>query len=97
MPYTVSIYIGSFKVICQGLREMAVSKAMLSKGDSKIAVDAAHSLDGPHSELMAVINEVASEIHGHYVLKSSQDDPFRFFSLPRLTPKRKIVFIPWEV
>ncbi|XP_027914314.1 DNA-directed RNA polymerase III subunit RPC5 [Vigna unguiculata] len=67
----------SFKVICQGLREMAVSKAMLSKGDSKIAVDAAHSLDGPHSELMAVINEVASEIHGHYVLKSSQDDPFR--------------------
>ncbi|KAK8471818.1 hypothetical protein PHAVU_002G040400 [Phaseolus vulgaris] len=67
----------SFKVICQGLREMAVSKAMLSKGDSKIAVDAAHSLDGPHNELMAVINEVACEIHGYYVLKSSQDDPFR--------------------
>jgi len=58
---------------------MAVSKAMLSKGDSKIAVDAAHSLDGPHNELMAVINEVACEIHGYYVLKSSQDDPFRLF------------------
>ncbi|CAJ1926461.1 unnamed protein product [Sphenostylis stenocarpa] len=67
----------SFKVICQGLREMAVSKAMLSKGDSKIAVDAAHSLDGPQNELMAVISEVACEIHGSYVLKSSQDDPFR--------------------
>ncbi|KAK7381298.1 hypothetical protein VNO78_33880 [Psophocarpus tetragonolobus] len=67
----------SFKSICQGLREMAVSKAMLSKGDSKIAVDAAHSLDGPHNELMAVISEVACEIHGHYVLKSSQNDPFR--------------------
>ncbi|KAH1223190.1 DNA-directed RNA polymerase III subunit RPC5 [Glycine max] len=67
----------SFKLICEGLREMAVSKAMLSKGDSKMAVDAAHSLDGPHNELMAVISEVACEINGSYVLKSSPDDPFR--------------------
>ncbi|XP_027331746.1 DNA-directed RNA polymerase III subunit RPC5 isoform X2 [Abrus precatorius] len=67
----------SFQMICQGLREMAVSKTMLSKGDSKIAVDAAHSLDGPHDELKAIISEVACDIHGYYVLKSSQDDPFR--------------------
>ncbi|KAJ1415291.1 DNA-directed RNA polymerase III subunit Rpc5 [Sesbania bispinosa] len=67
----------SFQMICQGLREMAVSKTMLSKGDSKIAVDAAHSLDGPQDELKAVISEVACDIHGYYVLKSSQDDPFR--------------------
>ncbi|KAL2348492.1 hypothetical protein Fmac_002492 [Flemingia macrophylla] len=67
----------SFQMICQGLREMAVSKTMLSKGDSKIAVDAAHSLDGPDNELKAVISEVACDIHGYYVLKSSQDEPFR--------------------
>lgn len=69
---------------------MAVSKTMLSKGDSKIAVDAARSLDGPQDELKAVINEVACDIHGYYVLKSSQDDPFRlFFSLFPLYHKRK--------
>ncbi|TKY47377.1 DNA-directed RNA polymerase III subunit RPC5 [Spatholobus suberectus] len=67
----------SFQMICQGLREMAVSKTIQSKGDSKIAVDAAHSLDGPQNELKAVISEVACEIHGYYVLRSSQDDPFR--------------------
>ncbi|TKY70366.1 DNA-directed RNA polymerase III subunit RPC5 [Spatholobus suberectus] len=67
----------SFQMICQGLREMAVSKTMQSKGDSKLAVDAAHSLDGPDNELKAVISEVACNIHGYYVLKSSQDDPFR--------------------
>ncbi|RDX67231.1 DNA-directed RNA polymerase III subunit RPC5, partial [Mucuna pruriens] len=67
----------SFQMICRGLREMAVSKTILAKGDSKIAVDAAHSLDGPQNELKAVISEVACDIHGCYVLKSSQDDPFR--------------------
>ncbi|KAL2326297.1 hypothetical protein Fmac_025355 [Flemingia macrophylla] len=67
----------SFQMICQGLREMAVSKTMLSKGDSKIAVDAAHSLDGPEIELKAVISEVACVIHGYYVLKSSPNEPFR--------------------
>ncbi|XP_061342353.1 uncharacterized protein LOC133288573 [Gastrolobium bilobum] len=67
----------SFQMICQGLRGMAVDKSMLPKGDFKIAVDAAHSLDGPHDELKAVISEVACDIHGYYVLKSSQDDAFR--------------------
>jgi len=52
---------------------MTVSKTMLSKGDSKISVDAYHSLDGPHNELKAVLSEVACELHGYYVLRSSQD------------------------
>lgn len=56
---------------------MAVSKSMLSKGDFKVAVDAAHSLDGPNNELKAVISEVACDIHVYYVLKSSHDYPFR--------------------
>lgn len=67
----------SFQFIREELRKMAVSKTTLSKGDSKIAVDAAHSLDGPEHELKAVISDVACDIHGYYVLKSSQDDPFR--------------------
>lgn len=36
---------------------MVVSKTKLSKGDSKIVMDAAHSLDGPHNELMAIVSE----------------------------------------
>lgn len=77
-------------MICQGLREMAVSKSILSKGDSKIAVDAARSLDGPPDELKAVINEVACNIHSYYVLKSSQDEQFRllFSTLPTHTKKK---------
>ncbi|KAK7246400.1 hypothetical protein RIF29_41268 [Crotalaria pallida] len=67
----------SFQMICQGLREMAVSKSTLSKTDSKIVVDAARSLDGPPEELKTVINEIAYHIHGSYVLKSSEDEPFR--------------------
>ncbi|KAK7309282.1 hypothetical protein RJT34_05867 [Clitoria ternatea] len=66
----------SFQMICQELRAMAVSQNTLSK-DYKIFTVAAHSLDGPHDELKAVISEVAYDIHGYYVLKSSQDDPFR--------------------
>ncbi|KAL9327749.1 hypothetical protein ACSQ67_002752 [Phaseolus vulgaris] len=38
---------------------------MLSECDSKIAVDDAHSFDGPH-------DEVAYDIHGYYVLKSNK-------------------------
>ncbi|CAJ1930045.1 unnamed protein product [Sphenostylis stenocarpa] len=40
--YAASNYIGCFQMICQGLNEIAVSKIMLSKGDSIIAADAAH-------------------------------------------------------
>lgn len=61
---------------------MAVSKAMLSKSDAKILRDAALGVDAPQEELQTVISEIACNIHGFYILKSSQDDPFRFFLLP---------------
>jgi hypothetical protein len=51
---------------------------MLPKGGSKIDVDAANSLDVPQDELKAVLGEVACDIHGCFVLKSSKDDLFRF-------------------
>ncbi|MCI12069.1 DNA-directed RNA polymerase III subunit RPC5-like [Trifolium medium] len=50
---------------------------MLPKGGSKIDVDAANSLDVPQDELKAVLGEVACDIHGCFVLKSSKDDLFR--------------------
>ncbi|KAK7308976.1 hypothetical protein RJT34_05351 [Clitoria ternatea] len=67
----------SFQKICQGLQAMAASPSTLSREDFRIATAAALSVDGPHNELKAVISEVACDIHGSYVLKSSQDDPFR--------------------
>lgn len=59
---------------------MALSKSMLSKSDAKIVRDAALGLDAPPEELQTVISEIACNIHGFYVLKSSRDDPFRLFS-----------------
>ncbi|KAE9591891.1 hypothetical protein Lal_00038694 [Lupinus albus] len=67
----------SFQMICQGLREMAVSNSILPKADSKIVIDAISSLDASPDELKSVISEVAHSIHGSYVLKSSPDEPFR--------------------
>ena len=71
---------------------MAVSKSILSKGDSKILVDAAHSLDGPPDELKAVISEVACDIRGYYVLKSSPDEPFRLFLYLSIPPSPSFLF-----
>ncbi|XP_058777878.1 uncharacterized protein LOC131652118 [Vicia villosa] len=67
----------SFQLIFQELRGLALAQTMLPKGGSKIAVDAAHSLDVPQDELKAVLADVACDINGCYVLKSSQDEPFR--------------------
>ncbi|KAI5438994.1 uncharacterized protein LOC127120272 [Lathyrus oleraceus] len=67
----------SFQLIFQELRGLALAQTMLPKGGSKIAVDAAHSLDVPQDELKAVLGDVACDINGCYVLKSSQDEPFR--------------------
>ncbi|KAK2426693.1 DNA-directed RNA polymerase III subunit RPC5 [Trifolium repens] len=67
----------SFQLICQELRGLALAKTMLPKGGSKIDVDAANSLDVPQDELKAVLGEVACDIHGCFVLKSSKDDLFR--------------------
>ncbi|XP_054823065.1 uncharacterized protein LOC129321352 [Prosopis cineraria] len=67
----------SFQTICKELRGMALSKSMLPKSDAKIVRDAALGLDAPPEELQAIISETACNIHGFYVLKSSQDEHFR--------------------
>jgi hypothetical protein len=72
------LYICSFQLICQELRGLALAQTMLPKGGSKMSVDAANSLDVPQDELKAILGEVACDIHGCYVLKSAQNDPFRF-------------------
>lgn len=65
----------SFQTIRQGLRDMAVSMSTLPKADARAVVAAALSVDGPHEELQAVISEVAVNVHGVYVLKSSSEHP----------------------
>lgn len=50
-----------------------------------MSVDAANSLDVPQDELKAILGEVACDIHGCYVLKSAQNDPFRFSLPPSLS------------
>lgn len=77
MSYVAFIYFGSFQMILKGLRDLALNNAM--KGYRKIA--AGEAADGPVDELKAIISEVACDIHGYYVLKSSSDEPFRFFPL----------------
>ncbi|XP_009608223.1 uncharacterized protein LOC107827193 [Nicotiana tabacum] len=64
----------SFQQIRQRLRDVAVSESQ--KGDAKKAITAANSVnDAPPEEIQAVINQVAVNIHGVYVLKSSPDNP----------------------
>lgn len=64
---------------------MAVSQTYLPKGTPKEAVAAAKGVDAPVEELQAVIGQVAINIHGVYVAKSSPDHPdcdmFRLFLL----------------
>ncbi|KAI9128546.1 hypothetical protein K1719_000029 [Acacia pycnantha] len=66
-----------FQTICNELRGMALYKSMRPKSGAKIVRDAADGLDAPPEELQAIISENACNIHGYYVLKSSQDDHFR--------------------
>ncbi|XP_031109438.1 DNA-directed RNA polymerase III subunit RPC5 [Ipomoea triloba] len=65
----------SFQQICQRLREMAVSESARPKGNAREATAAAMGVDAPPEELQAIINQVAVNIHGVYVLKSSPDFP----------------------
>lgn len=62
----------SFQTICQGLRGMAVSMSTLSKMDAGAALKA---VEAPPEELQAVISEIALNVHGLYVLKSSLEHP----------------------
>lgn len=75
----------SFKLICQGLRDMAVSKSTLPKGDARAVIAAAYGADAPQEELQAIISQIAINIHGAYVLKLSTDHP------PEYNAFRKVV------
>ncbi|KAI4327574.1 hypothetical protein L6164_020016 [Bauhinia variegata] len=67
----------SLQLIRQQLRAMALAKASLLRPDPKMVVAAREGHDAPTEELQAALSEVAWNIHGCYILKSSQDDPFR--------------------
>ncbi|MED6214687.1 hypothetical protein PIB30_105698, partial [Stylosanthes scabra] len=55
---------------------MAISTSLFGKGDSKVAGDATVGLTCPQPEVKDVVDEVACDIHGSYVLKS-QNELFR--------------------
>ncbi|XP_021722141.1 DNA-directed RNA polymerase III subunit RPC5-like [Chenopodium quinoa] len=65
----------SFQTICRGLRDMAVSMSALPKADARAAVAAAKGVDAPQEELHAAICEIAYNVHGVYMLKSSSEHP----------------------
>lgn len=65
----------SFQQICQRLREMAVSESSRPKGFAREAIAAANGVEAPPEELQAIISQVAINIHGVYVLKSSPVHP----------------------
>lgn len=93
------VYHDSFQQISQRLRDMAVSESARSTGFAKEAVAAANSIDSFPIELQEIVNQVAVNIHGVCVPKSSPDhpqyDPFRFdlFQLKNI----QIVFLEKNV
>lgn len=62
-------------MICEGLRDLAVSTSTVPKADPRMFVVAAKGAEAPIDELKAVISEVAISIHGVYVSKSSSQYP----------------------
>ncbi|XP_057549523.1 uncharacterized protein LOC130827712 isoform X2 [Amaranthus tricolor] len=70
----------SFQTILQGLRDMAVSMSALPKADARASA-AVLAADAPQEELQSVICDIAVNIHGVYLLKSSPEhsevDPLR--------------------
>lgn len=63
---------------------MAISQSTLPKADARMVVAAAYGVDAPSEELHEIINQVATNIHGLFVLKSSPEhpeyDPLRSFT-----------------
>ncbi|KAG8384040.1 hypothetical protein BUALT_Bualt04G0076700 [Buddleja alternifolia] len=70
-----NIKVCSFQQISQRLRDMAVSESARSTGFAREAVAAANSIDAFPDELQAIISQVAVNIHGLCVPKSSPDHP----------------------
>ncbi|KAK0606346.1 hypothetical protein LWI29_036762 [Acer saccharum] len=67
----------------QGLRDWAVSQSTLPKADARVSLLVAEGVDSANFE--EVISQVATNIHGYYVLKSSPENN------PELDRLRKIV------
>lgn len=68
-------FFGSFQRICQLLRDVAISKDVHAKGGA-LERSAAAGLDAPPEELRAIINQVAIDIHGVYVSRTSTDHSY---------------------
>lgn len=66
---------GSFRRICQLLRDVAISKDVHAKGGA-LERSAATGLDAPPEELRAIINQVAIDIHGVYVSRISTEHSY---------------------
>ncbi|KAM1091003.1 hypothetical protein ACFX19_018751 [Malus domestica] len=66
-----------FQLIRRGLSDLAVRTSTLPKVDprSKKVTAAQYGVQAPQLELQRVISEIAIDIHGSYVLKSSPDHP----------------------
>lgn len=64
----------SLNQIRQRLRDMAVSENTLRKG-TREARAAAAAADAPQEELQKTLNQVAANIHGFFVSRSSPDHP----------------------
>ncbi|KAH9663248.1 SIN-like family protein [Citrus sinensis] len=66
----------SLPLIKQGLRDLAISQSTLPKADARMTVLAAEIVDSSFvdtQEFAEVISQVATNIHGFYVSKSSED------------------------
>ncbi|XP_068640350.1 uncharacterized protein [Aristolochia californica] len=70
----------SLQLICQGLRDMAISKSSLTKSNPRAAIAASLAASAPLPELQAVVKQLAIDIHGVYVWKPqgyTDDDKLR--------------------
>lgn len=87
---------GSFQLICQGLRDLALNKLNLPKADARFVRAAACGTDSP-DELKKLVEQIAINLHGRYVLKSSpehpQYDPFRFVRISLSKTKFKKITV----
>ncbi|CAL9172572.1 unnamed protein product [Musa hybrid cultivar] len=75
--------IRSLNSVVHGLRELAISKSFRPRDDSKIKalISAAKSgASAPASELQSIVSQIAMNVHGVYILKSTGNpalDPLR--------------------
>ena len=72
--FQIMIHLGSFEQICQRLRDTAISESARPKGVPRELIAAAKGVDF-RDELLEIVNQVAIEIHGVFVSKSSTDHP----------------------